>query len=515
MALSPRLDLRQTQTLVMTPQLQQAIKLLQLSQLELAAYVEQELVENPLLERADDDSRGDEATAEADDAGVGDTFDNEPDPADTSELTSRETLPAEDAPLDTDFENVWTNGDAESPAESAAPSGGDAAFDSWGAGGRRDFGASEFGIENTLREATTLREHLLNQLNICIAEPADRIVGQLLIEYLDDAGYMTTPAAEIAAQLDCPVERIDAMTERMQTFDPTGVFARSVAECFALQLAERDRLDPAMRIFIENLELLAARDFRALRELCGVDQHDLADMIAELKTLDPRPGARFEEMVSQWITPDVLLHPKSNGGWTIELNTDVLPRVLVNMSYYAEIRELTKGKPSEIEYLTDRLQAANWLVKSLHQRATTILKVATEIVRQQDEFFRKGIYYLRPLVLRDIAVAIEMHESTVSRVTSNKYMATPRGIFDMKYFFTTSIANTVGGEQHSSEAVRHRIKALIDEESPAQILSDDRIVDILRDDGVDIARRTVAKYRDAMHIPSSVQRRRLKPASLQ
>jgi RNA polymerase sigma-54 factor len=516
MALSPRLDLRQAQTLVMTPQLQQAIKLLQLSQLDLAAYVEQELIENPLLERVDDDSRPDDAhSGDAPEGDGADSFDSEfeAEPADSSELAARDTMPADDAPLDTDFENVWTNGDAPSPAETGAAVGGDSAFDTWGGGGRRDFGDPEFGIENTLTETATLRQHLLDQLGTDIVEPAERLIGQSLIDYVDDSGYLTTPTQDIAEQLSCTVTQIEQVLLRLQAFDPVGVFARSVTECFALQLAERDRLDPAMQALLENLELLASHAFSELMKICGVDAQDLSDMIAELKALNPRPGARFDASVSQWISPDVLMRPRSDGGWTIELNTDVLPRVLVNHSYYSEIRERTKGKPAEVEYLTERLQAANWLVKSLHQRATTILKVATEIVRQQDEFFRKGINYLRPLVLRDIAEAIEMHESTVSRVTNNKYIATPRGIFEMKYFFTTSIASAVGGaDAHSSESVRHRIKTLIDAEDPAKVLSDDKIVDILRGDGVDIARRTVAKYRDALRIPSSVQRRRRKMA---
>jgi RNA polymerase sigma-54 factor len=516
MALSPRLDLRQAQTLVMTPQLQQAIKLLQLSQLDLAAYVDQELIENPLLERVDDESRPDDVAADTNETGGEEAFDGdaEPEPADTTELTARETMPDSDAPLDTDYENVWTNDDAPSPVEMAAPAGGDGAFESWGAGGRRDFGDPEFGVENTLSESTTLRQHLIDQLNVDIEDPADRIIGQLLIEYVDDAGYMTTPTVEIALQLGCDAARVDAVLDRLQRFDPAGVCARSVTECFALQLAERNRLDPAMQALIEHLELLASHNLPALMKICGVDRQDLVDMIAELKALNPRPGATFEESVSQWITPDVLMRATSGGGWAIELNTEVLPRVLVNTTYYAEIIRQANGS-TDREYLTERLHAANWLVKSLHQRATTILKVATEIVRQQDEFFRKGINHLRPLVLRDIAEAIEMHESTVSRVTNNKYIATPRGIFEMKYFFTTSIANAVGGDAHSSEAVRHRIKALIDEESPGKILSDDKIVDILRDDGVEIARRTVAKYRDAMHIPSSVRRRRLKSVNAQ
>jgi RNA polymerase sigma-54 factor len=516
MALSPRLDLRQAQTLVMTPQLQQAIKLLQLSQLDLAAYVEQELVENPLLDRIEEDVAIDERGGdESVDDGAADNSGSEfePEMPDIGELTASDTLPADNGPLDTDFENIWTNGDAPSPSEANAPAGGDGAFETWGSGGRSDFGDSEYGIENTVSEEVSLRQHLTDQLNVEIEDPAERLIARMLIEYVDDAGYMTTPTTEFAEQLDCPVEQVDRILERLQGFDPIGVFARSVTECFALQLAERDRLDPAMRTLIENLELLASHNLPELMKLCGVDAQDMADMIGELKALNPRPGAMFDNSVSQWVTPDVMMRPRSDGGWSIELNADVLPRVLVNMGYFAEISRNVNGAV-EREYLTERLQAANWLVKSLHQRATTILKVATEIVRQQDDFFRRGINYLRPLVLRDIAEAIEMHESTVSRVTNNKYLATPRGIFELKYFFTTSIASAVGGgAAHSSESVRHRIKTLIDAEDPRKILSDDKIVDILRDDGVDIARRTVAKYRDALHIPSSVQRRRLKAHS--
>jgi RNA polymerase sigma-54 factor len=321
----------------------------------------------------------------------------------------------------------------------------------------------------------------------------------------DDAGYLQGDLTDVAERLDCDVARVAATLAMLQHFDPPGVFARDLAECLTLQLKDRDRFDPAMQALLANLPLLAGRDAAALRQLCAVDAEDLADMVAELRALNPKPGLAFDTTSAQPIVPDVLVRPQG-AGWTVELNNDTLPRVLVNNRYYAEISGAARSK-AEKDYLVDRYQQANWLAKALHQRATTILKVASEIVRQQEGFFRHGVRHLRPLVLRDIAEAISMHESTVSRVTSGKYMATPRGIYELKYFFTAAIAAVSGGAALSAEAVRFRIKALIVAEA-ADVLSDDRIVEILRAEGIDIARRTVAKYREAMHIPSSVQRRR-------
>jgi RNA polymerase sigma-54 factor len=280
-----------------------------------------------------------------------------------------------------------------------------------------------------------------------------------------------------------------------------------------LQLRDRNRCDPAMQRLLDNLELLALRDLATLMRVCEVDADDLAEMVAEIKSLDPRPGLAFDPPLAQPVVPDIIMRAQPQGGWTVELNSDTLPRVLVNNRYFARVNNAARSK-LEREYLADRLQAANWLVKSLHQRATTILKVATEIVRQQDGFFRLGIQSLRPLILRDIAEAIGMHESTVSRVTSNKYMSTPRGLFELKYFFTSAIAASQGGESHSAEAVRFRIRSMIDAENSEDTLSDEKIVELLQHEGVDIARRTVAKYREAMHIPSSVQRRREKTLAL-
>jgi RNA polymerase sigma-54 factor len=318
----------------------------------------------------------------------------------------------------------------------------------------------------------------------------------------------------VALLLGCDLARVETVLARLQQFDPAGIFARDLPECLALQLRDRDRLDPAMQSLLDNLRLLAVRNITALMRACQVDAEDIAEMVAEIKSLDPRPGLAFDPPLAQLVVPDIMMRAQpEGGGWIVELNAETLPRVLVNNKYHAQVSRAARSK-EERDYLTDRLQAANWLVKSLHQRATTILKVAAEIVRQQDAFFRRGVQSLRPLILRDIAEAIGMHESTVSRVTSNKHMATPRGVYELKYFFTSSIPASSGGQAHSAESVRHLIRGLIDTEPAAATLSDERIVELLQRDGVDIARRTVAKYREAMRIPSSVQRRREKLPTL-
>jgi RNA polymerase sigma-54 factor len=267
-----------------------------------------------------------------------------------------------------------------------------------------------------------------------------------------------------------------------------------------------------MRALVEHLDLLAKRDLAALRRICGVNDEDLADMIGEIRNLNPKPGLAFGSTLVQPIVPDVLVRAAPDGTWQVELNSDTLPKVLINQRYYAQVAKSARGNKDK-SYVADCLQTATWLVRALDQRARTILKVSSEIVRQQDGFFAHGVQHLRPLNLKTVADAIGMHESTVSRVTANKYMATSRGIFELKYFFTSSIASADGGEAHSAEAVRHRIRQLIDDESAEEVLSDDTIVEKLRGAGIDIARRTVAKYREAMRIPSSVQRRREKQAA--
>ena len=493
MAMTPRLDLRQSQSLVMTPQLQQAIKLLQLSSLDLAQFIEQELERNPLLEREDT---------------VEDI--SEPRELEDTRTSSDEPLldgmaegAAQDG-LDVDYDNVYNN-------DSQGDGADEGAYENWsrvGQGGRSDFEDGESNLEQTLAEGVSLRDHLAGQINMDLADPGDRLIGMDLISMLDESGYLTGSLDEVAERLDCPLERVEAVLAILQRFDPVGLFARSLSECLALQLADRNRLDPAMQALLDHLPLLAKRDLAGMMKVCGVDAEDLAQMISEIKALDPKPALRFEHSVAHAITPDVFMRRSADGGWLVELNSDTLPRVLVDTRYYAKVSTAAKNK-DERNYLAEQYQSANWLVKSLHQRATTILKVATELVRQQDAFFRHGIQHLRPLVLRDIATVISMHESTVSRVTSNKYISTPRGIYELKYFFTQAITNNDGGDSHSAEFVRHRIKDMIDSEG-ADVLSDDKIVDVLKAEGIDIARRTVAKYREGMNIASSVQRRREK-----
>jgi RNA polymerase sigma-54 factor len=499
MALTQRLQLRQSHALVMTPQLMQAIKLLQLSNLDLVGYVESELERNPLLER----------TAESE----GEAEPSAPD---------REA--ADDRPAADWTEGSFAGGGeaaAERPdgevggaddAEPAAPHSNldmSAGYTDWtGAGtGRQPDG--EYNLEAFVSAERTLADHLAEQLVLAVVDPARRLIGQYLIDLVDEAGYLTGELAHVADKLGAPLGAVEAMLAILQSFDPPGVCARNLTECLAIQLRERNRLDPAMQALLAHLELLAKRDVAGLKKACGVSEEDLIDMIAEVRHLNPKPGLAFGTTLVQPIVPDVFVRPGVDGGFLVELNSETLPKVLVNQSYYTQVSR-TARNDKEKTYLADCLQTATWLIRALDQRARTILKVSTEIVRQQDAFFAHGVQHLRPLNLKTVADAISMHESTVSRVTANKYMATSRGIFELKYFFTSAIAAADGSEAHSAEAVRHRIKQLIEAESPRAVLSDDTIVERLRGAGIEIARRTVAKYREAMRIPSSVQRRREK-----
>jgi RNA polymerase sigma-54 factor len=520
MALTQRLEFRQTQSLVMTPQLMQAIKLLQLSNLDLVAFVEDELERNPLLERASDDGdpaeraeRSDAAEGSEDGGFADDASFNAQDGQDGAsefeavaeqwmdrDLGSRAEM---EQTFDSGLENVFS----EEPAEAASRAAQDVAptsYTEWGGGASND---GDYNLESFVAAEVTLADHLAEQLSLAITDPVQRLIGQYLIDLVDEAGYVPADLSHIAEQLGASAADVETILAVVQKFDPPGICARSLSECLAIQLRERDRYDPAMRALVENLDLLARRDVASLRKICGVDDEDLAEMIAEIRQLDPKPGLKFSSARVQTVVPDVFVRPGPDGGWLVELNSDTLPKVLVNQSYYSELAgNLRKG--DDKSYFADCLQNATWLVRALDQRARTILKVSTEIVRQQDGFFQHGVAHLRPLNLKVVADAIQMHESTVSRVTANKYMATPRGIVELKYFFTAAIASADGGDAHSAEAVRHRIKQLIDAENPNEILSDDAIVEMLRAAGIDIARRTVAKYREAMRIPSSVQRRR-------
>jgi len=501
MTLSAKLELKQSQNLVMTPQLQQAIKLLQLSNLELNVFVDGELERNPLLEHDDSAARSEPETAEASAAEAPESSEETAADEEWLDLAGDATPSDPSGTLDADLENVFPDTEAQGPQYSdiggwaslpnKAPASGNGAMN----------------LEAYVAEEVSLQDHLTQQLQLGLAEPAQRLIGQHLIDMVDEAGYLRGDLDGLSNRLGAPIPLIEATLAVLQTFDPVGVFARDLGECLALQLKDQNRYDPSIAALIDNLDLLAAHDHAALKRLCGADNEDLLEMIAEVKTLNPKPGLRFGKTTVQAVVPDVFVRQRPDGSWHVELNSDTLPKLLVNRSYYATVSK-TAANDKDKSYLQDCLQTANWLVKSLDQRARTILKVAKEIVRQQDAFFSYGVQHLKPLNLKTVADAIAMHESTVSRVTSNKYMATSRGIFELKYFFSSAIAAAGAGDAHSSEAVRHRIRELIDNEALEKILSDDKIVELLRYDGVDIARRTVAKYREAMRIPSSVQRRR-------
>ncbi len=487
MAIGPRLEIRQSQSLVMTPQLQQAIKLLQLTSLDLMGYVDQELERNPLLQNPEPQADPDrpEPTPEPP-APAKDTADTL---ADDGAIGER----ADDA--DASFENVWEpeSGGGQWSNGSAAP---DDAMSTW---------------EDMTSESPRLRDHLERQFMLERYGPADRMIAMRLIDAIDGDGYLRIDLREIALEIGAAREAVEAVLGVIQTFDPTGVGARNLAECFTLQLKARDRFDPAMQALVENLDLLANRDFARLRDVCQIDGEDLTDMIEELRLLDPKPGSSFESPPVEVVAPDVIMRRAPDGDWAVELNPETMPRVLVDSGYCETMRAKARHK-QEREFLTEHLASANWLVKALQQRANTILKTSAEIIRRQDAFFQQGVIGLKPMTLKDVADSIEMHESTISRVVNGKYIATPRGVVELRSFFTAAIGGRGDLDAMSAEAVRFRIKALIDAEPLDGVLSDDRIVVILKGDGVDIARRTVAKYREAMRIPSSVKRRRQKLA---
>ena len=495
MSLAPRLDLRQSQSLVMTPQLQQAIKLLALSNLEIETFIAEELEKNPLL-----DAGGGEDREPADLPDVEPAVERDG-PADSTELLDGGAATGE-ASLDVDFTAETFHHD--SAADSVG--GLDGSLGLAGAGGGA-VGDDGHDFDSFSAPDLSLADHLLAQAG-AVVDGADLFIAQHLIDQIDEAGYLTASLLDVATRLGVPLARVEAVLAIIQTLDPTGVGARDLAECLALQAREADRYDPCMAALIANLDLLARGELARLKRICGVDDEDMADMIRELRGYDPKPGCRFGGDPVASVTPDIFVAPRGQG-WAVELNSATLPRVLVNRAYYAEVSAGPQDKSSKA-WLSDMLASANWLVKALDQRQRTIIKVASEIVKQQEAFFRHGVSHLRPLTLRQIADAIEMHESTVSRVTSNKYLSCARGLFELKYFFTSAIQSADGGDAVSAEAVKSAIRALIQAEDPKKILSDDTLVEMLNSKGFDIARRTVAKYREAMGIGSSVQRRRQK-----
>ncbi len=485
----PRLDLRQSQQLVMTPQLQQAIKLLALSNLEIEAFIGEALEANPLLEMGDGAVEEVPADVQAADNGSAES------PLDT--LIDSQAGATGDQPLDIDPEAIARETDT---------------GDGMGIDGVAKLAGAAAGpaVEERGGGELSLADHLEAQIGAAAPDQRTAFIARYLVGQLDEAGYLVANLRDVANELGAPLAEIESALTLVHSLDPTGVGARSLGECLALQAIDADRHDPCMARLIENLDLVAKGDIKRLKRICEVDDEDFADMLAELRSYDPKPGLRFgPRMADAPVTPDVLVRAVADRGWDIVLNQATLPRLVVNRSYYLRMKGECDDRRAR-SWLNEKLSDANWLVKALDQRQKTILKVAAELVKQQDGFFRHGVAHLKPLTLREIAGAIEMHESTVSRVTANKYLQCERGTFELKYFFTSGVASAHGEGVVSAAAVKAQIRALVDAEDPANVLSDDALVEALREKGFDLARRTVAKYREAIGIGSSVQRRRQK-----
>ncbi len=481
MALYPRLDLRPEQNLTLTPQLRQAIKLLELSNLELTDYLQQAALDNPFLTLEEPES-------------------DTPVSSEPSEIT-HDTGDISDLKSE-DYDNLWS---------------GESEETSWKDTNARDgrWGDDFAGFASIESEPLTLREHLLSQLNTDLTDFREKLVGRYLIESVDETGYLTLDLKETALRFGCSRAFLEEVLKKLQRFDPSGVCARSLEECLRLQLSDKGKLDSSMEKLLSNLDLLARGKLEKLTKIVGCDLETLRAKIYELRSLDPKPGLKFERSTIAPLIPDVFVRKNiETGEWRVALNQATLPRLLIDQDYTFTLKKGEADKKTK-RYLQERFSSANWLIRALDQRARTILNVSIEIVKHQQKFFEQGIVGLRPLALKDIALAVAMHESTISRVTSHKYVGTPRGVFELKYFFTNALSGIIEGAEFATEAVRHRIKEMVDAENKEKPLSDDQIVEKLEIEGIHVARRTIAKYREALGIPSSYQRRRdhLKAAS--
>jgi len=486
MALTPKLEIRQSQSLLMTPQLRQAINLLQLNNLELNELLDQELQNNPLLEREDDRLK------EAPDD-FGPTIDD----LDEGSNTQVE----HDTEYDSQFDDFGSD------CEGYEDSGADWE-DKLAAKTKSEDDYDYF--QKKLSTEPSLYTKLNEQITATFPDRKDRLIAGILSEGLDESGYFRGSSKAIAARLNTSPEQIQAILDQMKSFEPSGLFAENLKECLTIQLKDLNRFDPLIAKLLDNLDLLAARNYKELKRILDVSDEDLLDMIKDIRALNPKPAADYHLDPPGSIIPDVLVKTNNHGDYRVELNSATLPRLLINRQYYAEIKALSQSNKEASRYLKDQLHNASFLTKALHQRATTILRVSEEIVRRQRDFFKNGIESLKPMLLKDVAEAIEMHESTVSRVTTNKYMHTPRGTFELKYFFSAKAGSYKPDDDTSTTAIKHKLKKMIDEESPDNILSDDKLVEEMAKSGIKIARRTVAKYRESLNLPTSADRKRSK-----
>lgn len=489
MAVTPHLDLKQTQSLVMTPELRQAINLLQVSNLELNALIEKELEQNPFLEKEEDNS----SLLPENDIPTIDDYDQSTE----SEESSTDTVAC-----DNEFDDYGSDREGYDDNENQYDWQDYAVSKS-----RRDDTDYDY-FEQRLADEKSLYRLLEEQISQKFSHPKEKAVAFNLIEHLDEAGYFRGDLTAIAKRLKISGKVAEQILKKMQDFEPSGIFARSLSECLKIQLKDKDRLDPVAEKVLDNLSLLGERKLSELKKICQISDEDLASVLSDIKALDPKPAAKYHHDLTSYIIPDVFVRRKKDGTYIVEMNNMSLPRILINRQYYAEIKN--KGGKNEHRYFKQQLGSAGFLVRALRQRADTILKVSEEIVKNQYDFFEKGIDFLRPMQLKNIAEQIEMHESTVSRVTTNKYMHTPLGMFELKYFFTNAAGSYIGDEGTSTLTIKHKIKKMIEEEKADNILSDDKIVERLGQTGIKIARRTVAKYRDQLGIASSAERKKQK-----
>lgn len=493
MALTPKLEIRQSQSLLMTPQLRQAINLLQLSNIELNQLLEQELNNNPLLVREDDqvDSQPDQPATPLEQFNLEDQSLPIDNPDFSPDLDYDNQF--DDFGSDRESYQVESNYSSITSNHSAGPASDDYDF-----------------FEQSLAAEKTLCQLIDEQISLHFTSARQKFIAGILAEQLDAAGYFRGNLSEMAQNLKTSEFELRSVLEVMKGFEPSGIFAENLADCLTIQLRDLDRCDPAMTCLLQHLDLLANRNFKELKKLCQCDDEDLASMINDIKSLNPKPAASYNTETAVTVIPDVLVTRGKYGDYRIELNNQSLPRLLINYNFYSELMTGNQTDKSAKRYLKENLRHAGFLIRSLHQRATTILRVSEAIVNHQRAFFEYGINHLKPMNLKDIAYELELNESTVSRVTNHKYMHTPRGLFELKYFFSSAAGTFSGNEDTSTTAIKHRIKTLIETEKAEQILSDDQIVEILAQTGIKIARRTVAKYREAMNIPTSAQRKRQK-----
>ena len=465
--LAQNIGQKQVQSLAMTQALQQSLKMLQMSSIDLSAMINAELDKNPFL--TDEDGSSEQAIA----------TNNEHSSTDLTELKSDNSADV----IDHDYSSAYENS----------------------TGGNRNFDDNEFEIGSLLEDEKDLRQDLTEQLCLNITDNQTRMIGIYMMDFLDDAGYFTGNIKEIAANLGIEEGQVEETLKELQKLEPAGIFARTLEECLRIQLADKDRLDPCMFTLLSNLQLLGLRRFDTLMGVCGVDEEELEDMIAEIKSCNPKPALGYNKKEYAPAQPDVYIKRKADGAFSVELNNGALPKVLVNKRYYEEVADKAAGK-QEKQFMRENMASANFMVRALDSRANTMVKTAAAIVRHQEEFFKFGIKYLKPLTLAQIADEVGLHESTISRVTTAKYMQTPRGSFEMKYFFTSGVSNA-GGEV-ASTSVKEQIKEMVEKEDKNSPLSDDVLAKNLAKRGVKISRRTVMKYREAMGVASSYERKK-------